>query len=98
MRIAVFRAVENRIWLARCANSGISAVIDPYGRERVRAGLYVRDILSFGIIPREDISIFTAIGPIVGQVSLWIVILAAVVFISRAIIIKAVKWLFGKRL
>jgi apolipoprotein N-acyltransferase len=98
MRIAIFRAVENRIWLARCANSGISAVIDPYGRERVRAGLYVRDILSHGIIPREDFTVFTAIGPIVGQVSLWVVILVVMIFISRLIILKGVKWLYGKRL
>ncbi len=72
MRIAVMRAIENRIWLARCANSGISAVIDPYGRERVRAGLYKLDILTYDIYPISKYSVFTKSGPVVGKVCWWI--------------------------
>lgn len=41
-----FRAVENRIWLARAANTGISALIAPSGRITTRSGLFERVALS----------------------------------------------------
>jgi apolipoprotein N-acyltransferase len=88
MRMAVFRAVENRVWVARCANSGITAVIDPYGREIDRAGLYVRDIVSADIYPLEEYSVFTKVGPIVGLISA--LIMAAIY------VILLVIWLAGK--
>ncbi len=38
----VFRAVENRCWLVRSANTGISAIIDPWGRVVSRSDLFER--------------------------------------------------------
>lgn len=32
LQMARMRSVENRVWLVRCANTGISAIVDPAGR------------------------------------------------------------------
>ena len=38
-RMAVLRAIENRVWVARCANTGISCFVDPFGKVIVRSHL-----------------------------------------------------------
>jgi len=87
MRLAVMRAVENRIWVARCANSGISAIIDPYGRERAYAGLYSRQVISGKLTPRTDFSVYTSIGPVVGKYC-W---LLTIIIFSILAVIWAIK-------
>jgi apolipoprotein N-acyltransferase len=43
---ATFRSIENRIWLVRAANTGISAFIDPWGRISTASGLFTREVLT----------------------------------------------------
>ncbi len=40
LMLASFRAVENRVWLIRAANTGISAFVDPMGRIVIRTPVY----------------------------------------------------------
>jgi len=47
--MAVFRAVENRVPIARCANTGVSMLIDPWGRVLERRGLFVRSTICAGL-------------------------------------------------
>lgn len=64
----VFRAVENRVYLVRCANTGVSCFIDPYGRivDRVKdvsgEDLFVRGVLTQTVIPMESKTIYNRYG------------------------------------
>ncbi|MBI3002839.1 MAG: apolipoprotein N-acyltransferase, partial [candidate division NC10 bacterium] len=54
LRMAAFRALETRRYLARAANTGISAAVDPYGRVLRSTGLFSRRTCGSGIgLPRR---------------------------------------------
>lgn len=66
-RIAIMRAVENRTWLVRAANSGFSFIADPYGAKRESLPWYVRGYLTGGIDIHYHPSFFYHNGPILGK-------------------------------
>jgi len=87
-RIFLTRAVENRCWMVRAANSGYSYIVDKYGR--IRGELQLDEVASLtGKIRMLDgFSVFTRIGDVVGLVSFLIslsivVILLLSWFITR---------------
>jgi apolipoprotein N-acyltransferase len=65
-----FRAVENRVWLARAANTGISALIAPSGRITAQSPLFERLALrgSVGLGARP--SLYTRYGDLLPAVLL----------------------------
>ncbi len=58
-QIAVFRAIENRIAIARCANTGISGFIDPYGRMIDATDIFVEAVVA-GTVPLRQEETFYA--------------------------------------
>jgi len=60
--IAVFRAVENRKYIVRAANSGYSGVIAPDGRILSRTGLYERTTLIARIHPNDIETVYSKFG------------------------------------
>ena len=64
LRMGVVRAVENRRYMVRTANTGISAIIDPYGRIVSSTPIGVRTVLDGTAYFRIDRTFYTQYGDI----------------------------------
>lgn len=62
LEIAAFRAIENRRFLLRAANSGHTAVIDELGRFRSKTKLYEEDLVEAKVSPMAGRSIYSYTG------------------------------------
>jgi apolipoprotein N-acyltransferase len=76
---ARLRAIEEGLPLIRAANTGISAIVDPYGRVEAELPLGTEGILD-GKLPQAIAPPFFANFPFAGAFSLW----AAVLFLALA--------------
>lgn len=64
LSMATFRAVENRLAMARAANTGISAFIDPVGRITLQTPLFKTTTLSASVPLMESKTFYTRFGDI----------------------------------
>ncbi|GAI85228.1 unnamed protein product, partial [marine sediment metagenome] len=62
--IAALRAVENRRYLLRAATTGISGIIDPYGRILSKSELMSKTYLTGNITPSQALTFYTKYGDI----------------------------------
>jgi len=69
LSMATFRAIENRVSIARAANTGISAFIDAKGEIRQRSGLFTQETLVGQIGPRIEKTFYTRYGDVFALVS-----------------------------
>ena len=69
LSMATFRAVENRVSIARAANTGISAFIDAKGEIRKRSDIFVRETLVGHINPKIEGTFYTRYGDVFALVS-----------------------------
>jgi len=83
----VFRAVENRRYVLRCANTGISCIIDPYGRvlkkvsDEIGNELFVRGFLTGSITPIQSKTIYTRFG----EWLIWLCTLVAAIVLLMSV-------------
>ena len=80
---ARLRAIETRRAIARCANTGISAIISPSGEIVSETGWWQSDVLEGQIPLRNDITFFVDHGDITGRVCSFLSILLLLALIVR---------------
>jgi apolipoprotein N-acyltransferase len=62
LALAVLRAVEQRRFLVRATNSGVSAVVDPLGRVLARSGTFRAQTLHATVARLSQDTVYTALG------------------------------------
>jgi len=82
LNMARMRAIENRRWLLRGTNNGVTAAIDPYGRVRQSIPRHQVDALPAQYGFRDDVTFYSAHGDIFA----WLCVL-----ISFAILLWSLK-------
>ena len=83
-QIAVFRAIENRRDIARCANTGISSFIDKFGRVRKATPIFEPAIITDSVSVEHNQTFYTRYG----NVFIHLVTLFAVLAIAFAVVRK----------
>jgi len=67
---AVFRAVENRRFLLRAATTGISGIIDPYGRILAQSRIGTQTFLTGTVTPSKKLTFYSRFGDLFSALSL----------------------------
>ena len=84
---ATMRAIEQGRYLVRAANTGISGVIDPYGRVVAQTALFEDDVLTADVRLIDDLTPYARFGDLLafacGIVTLALMVVAGVTPIGR---------------
>ena len=80
LNILRMRAIENRRWILRDTNNGVTAAIDPYGRVRQSIPRHQVDALPAGYGFRGDVTFYTAHGDLFA----WLCVMISIIAIAWA--------------
>ncbi len=85
-RIFITRIVENRAWGVRVANTGLSYIVDGYGRQREALDVYQAQALVARVGRLDSFSVFTKYGDLAGRLSFLITLSIAAILIALWIV------------
>lgn len=77
--LAKLRAIENRVPIVRCANTGISGVIDPIGIVQHKIPLGMKSIITVDILPAQNLTFYTKYGEVF---AILCIIISLIIFTS----------------
>jgi apolipoprotein N-acyltransferase len=77
LNMARMRAIENRRWILRDTNNGVTAAIDPYGRVRQSIPRHAVDALPVQFGFRSDVTFYSAHGDLFA----WLCVLLSLVLV-----------------
>jgi apolipoprotein N-acyltransferase len=80
--MARMRAIENRRWILRDTNTGVTAAIDPYGRVVQSAPRHVFTSLAVQYGFRDDVTLYTRHGDVFAY-ACGIIVIGALVYFAR---------------
>jgi apolipoprotein N-acyltransferase len=91
LAIARVRAIEEGMALVRAANTGISAVVDPYGRVTARLGIGKRGVIDSALpAPLPEATLYARVGD-------WIVALIIAAASATAVVARPSRRPPGRR-
>ena len=85
--IAAFRAVENRVFIARAANTGITGFIDPRGKVLKQGGIFTQEAIN-GMIRLSKVKTFYTLY---GDVFAWCCSAFSIFLLACALFQKSKK-------
>ena len=77
------RAIETRRAIARCANTGISAIISPSGEIVKETSWWKKEVLTGAIPLRNDITFFVSHGDITGRICTFLFLMLLLALVVR---------------
>ena len=82
--MGALRAIENGRYLARAGNTGVTAIVDPYGRVTARLDLFEAGALSWDLRLLDGRTIYTRIGDLIAWLSAALTLACMAAFARRA--------------
>jgi len=83
LSMTALRAVENRLFLVRAANTGISAIIDPAGAITASTGLFERGVLNGNIRLMQCTTVYATYGDVFVYACMALIVCISLFSITR---------------